>query len=182
MKPLHEFTIPVADLDAAGRSFRFPVRARWMRGSLEKHEATAAGPDGELDVRASRSGNDVVIHGTLKAELTIPCARCLTPVTVRVDDPVSVLMVPRQGEARHASEHEITADEADSLTYDGETVILDQLVREELILETPTFPLCSEECPGIRPSPEGAHKNDAASGTDPRLLPLLRYKRVLDKE
>src|SRR6185437_2590287 len=93
---VHEFTIPVSELDAAGRSYHFPIRAAWVRGALENHEATTSGKEGKLDVRVSKSGNDVVVHGTMSAELEMPCARCLKPTQVLVDQTVSVLMVPEK--------------------------------------------------------------------------------------
>jgi uncharacterized protein len=181
----HEFTISVSDLDAGGTQFRFPVRASWLRGALEEHEATASGADGELDVRASRSGRDVVIHGTLRAELQAPCARCLEPVRIPVDHAVTLLMVPSADLARrggdkggakgsHDEEIELSPEEADTLPFEGDTVILDDFVRGELMLETPMIPLCREDCPGMRPPPSpsaGAQREEP----DPRLLPLLRF-------
>jgi uncharacterized protein len=174
-----EFTISTGDLDSGGRKYVFPVRAAWMRGALEEHEATAAGPDGTLDIRASKSGNDIVVHGTLSAVLSVPCARCLEPVEVPVHEPVSALFAPRASPS-HAGEkgREISPEEADTLPYDGETAVLDDFVRDELILETPSFPLCSEDCPGISPSLTPRGENSApAEPVDPRLSPL---RRLLD--
>jgi uncharacterized protein len=99
-----------------------------------------------------------VVHGTLNAELVVPCARCLEPVRFEVSDAVSVLYTPavghgpaRKGGKGRGEDHELTPEDADTLPYDGETVVLDDLVRDELILETPSFPLCSEDCPGMSP-------------------------------
>jgi uncharacterized protein len=214
-----ELKINVGDLDAGGKQFTFPLRAAWIRGVLEEHEATAAGTDGELDVRASRSGNDVVVHGTLKADLVVPCARCLTPVPLNIDQQISLLFVPgsvtpppvdpkaaaaakseedaatgkKAGKKKRKpelEEYEISSEEADTLPYEGELVLLDEVVRDELILETPIFPLCSDDCPGMSAPPghvaeAGGSKSSAEAGDeaddphaniDPRLLPLLRIK------
>src|SRR5262249_35697614 len=160
----------------------------WIRGALEDHEATAAGSDGELDVRVSKSGNDVVVHGTLKAELRVPCARCLEPVRLPIAQTVSVLMVPKSamkpahcddkgGGGGSGGEYELSAEEADVLPYEGDTIVLDDLVRDELVLETPMIPLCSEDCPGIRPPSEATQSEASAGGAkssesatvDPRL-------------
>jgi uncharacterized protein len=188
----HEFTISAGDLDSGGRQYVFPIRAAWIRGALEDHEATAAGPDGAIDVRASASGSDVVIHGTVKASLVAPCARCLEPVAFEVDEVVSVLYAPgppagrsggRGASKGRSEEQEISPEEADTLPYDGETVVLDDLVRDELILQTPSFPLCSEDCPGMSPSLKPRDEKSAATAAvasdvdqdvDPRLLPLRR--------
>ena len=36
-----ELTIPIPALDAAGKPYKFVLRAAWMRGILEDHDATA---------------------------------------------------------------------------------------------------------------------------------------------
>src|SRR5436309_8214574 len=102
-----ELHIPVTDLDAGGRSYRFVLRSAWIRGLLEGHEASASDRDGELAVRASKSGHDVVVHGTLDAELRVPCARCTEPFAQPIHADVSVLFVPAS-KVRTAAEHEET--------------------------------------------------------------------------
>lgn len=170
----HEYTIPVSKLDAGGTEFRFAVRAGWVRGVFEGHEATSAGVDGLLVVRASKSGRDVVVHGTLDAELTIPCARCLEPANVPIHSRISVLYVPASKLVENRSgERELTPEEADTFPFDGETVVLDDLIRDELVLEIPMIPLCSEACPGMSPAPEAERVGERP--IDPRLAPLLDF-------
>jgi uncharacterized protein len=202
-----EFSLPVRDLDAGGREFRLPIRAAWLRGVLEGTDVGASNQDGELRVRLSKSGNDVVIRGSLEAEMTVPCSRCLEPTPVAVNEELSLLAVPGaaprahardEGPAAHGSktaprgaakarrdapadEDEIDAEEADVLPYDGETLILDDLVRDELLLGIPMIPLCSEACPGISPKledqAEAKGQQGQGSGIDPRLAPLLELKK-----
>lgn len=175
MSEQHEYPIPVSELDAGGKEFRFPVRAAWVRGALEGHEATTAGTDGKLVVRASKSGHDVVVHGTLDAELTTPCARCLEPAHLKIHSDIGVLYVPasRLKSAAADGERELTDEEADTLPFDGETVVLDDLVRDELVLEIPMIPLCSEACPGMSPAPDPERVGEKP--IDPRLAPLLDF-------
>src|ERR1700723_2294851 len=134
MTTTHEFPVPIADLDAGGRELKFPVRAAWIRGAL--------------DVRVSKSGSDVVVRGQLKADLQMPCARCLKEVSLHLEHPVTALMVPavdlhtsrgRSGKdgKDDESEEEIAAEELDVVPYSGETIALDDLVRDELVLEIP---------------------------------------------
>lgn len=73
-------------------------------------------------------------------------------------------------------ETEFDAEDADIDTYDGEEVVLDRFVREAILLESPTFPLCSEACEGIRPASDSAQGSEGAV-TDPRLLPLLELAK-----
>jgi len=190
-----EFSIPVHDLDAAGKPYAFAVRAAWLRTALDDSEAAPAG-DGSLDVRVSKSGNDVVVHGRLKAEITVPCARCLEHAKVAIDTPLSVLMVPagavKAPDAQHGEEYEFSSEEADVLPYSGDEIVLDDLVRDEIVLEIPMIPLCSEDCPGMSPasidrspSTAGASATDSPPDEetiDPRLKPLLELKKKSAKK
>lgn len=182
-----EFPISVADIDAGGKPFDFVVRPAWVRGALEDCEATTAGKEGRLAVRVSRSGHDLVVRGRLTAELEAPCGRCLKPVQFTVDQELSLLFVPAKElkKREKSGEVELTGEDADTFPYEGETIVLDDVVRDELVLETPMIPLCSEDCPGIRPAGSGAgasELHDASDDSksqheekkiDPRLAPLL---------
>ena len=99
-----EFSIPIADLDAGGREQTFPVRAAWVRGALEETEASTTGADGRLEVRLSKSGTDVVVHGHLSTELKMACARCTTEFTLRLDQPITALMVPASEMKSHGED------------------------------------------------------------------------------
>ncbi len=209
----HEFEISVTDLDASGKDYTFPVRPNWLRSVLEGTDVKSGATDGEVTVRASKSGTDVVVHGHLHAELVAPCARCLNDASVVVDGPLSVLMVPakkltkaeppkassksadakadKKSEGKKAKksrseeddDYVFSPDEADVAPYDGDTVVLDDVVKDEILLEMPMIPLCSEDCPGISPpateaSAFAAKPDSDADHIDPRLLPLLELKKT----
>jgi uncharacterized protein len=194
-----EFSFPVSDLDAGGKHVQLPVRAAWLRGVLEDTDIGATDRDGTLDLRLSKSGPDVVVRATLSADLVVPCSRCLEPATVPVREELSVLAVPgaapkpakpagkgaraskadRDGVANgrdHAApdaDEGVELEDADVITYDGENLVLDELIRDELLLGIPMIPLCSESCAGIRP--EQSEESEDTS-IDPRLRPLLKLR------
>jgi uncharacterized protein len=188
--PAAEFSIPVHDLDAGGREFKLPVRAAWLRGVLEDTDIGPSTQDGELRVRLSKSGGDVVLRGSVAAEIMVPCSRCLEPTPVAVTEELSLLAVPaspsrpgpRPRAAGNVRRHERDdrddengdPDESDVMTYDGDALVLDDLVRDELLLGIPMIPLCSEACPGISPKLDDRAE---AAGVDPRLRPLLELKK-----
>jgi uncharacterized protein len=176
-----EFSVAARDLDAAGKSLRFVIRPSWVRGALEGTDVSAAIGDGALEVRVSKSGNDVVLRGTLSGELMLPCARCLEPARVAIREPLSALFVPagalRPGSRSDAPDDDSTLEDADVVPYDGETVVLDGLVRDELLLALPIVPLCSESCAGIRREDSASLRGSAPEAPiDPRLMPLLSLK------
>ena len=178
-----EFAIPVHDLDAAGKPVSLPVRVAWMRGAFEETDVKPSEMDGRLDLRLSKSGGDVVIRGTLDAVVVVACSRCLEPAAVAVHEEIGALAVealgvdrtgekPRGGAPDDDGDREL---DADLIRYDGETVVLDDLVRDALLLGIPMLPLCSESCPGIRPGP--SQPMVETSGVDPRLQPLLNLRK-----
>lgn len=174
--PKATFLVSASELDAGGKEYALPIPNAWLTTALDDSDATPVG-DGAIDVRLSKSGTDVVVHGKARTNVEVPCARCLEPVKVTLAPEISVLMVPA-AKIKHQREHEMASSEADVLPYDGENVVLDDLLRDDLLLEIPMIPLCSEDCPGIA----SAHAKEESKPVDPRLAPLLRLKREKEKE
>jgi uncharacterized protein len=137
----------------------------------------------------------VLVQGQVDVRLVIPCARCLEPVALRPHIELALLLFPATPDAppragapkrraqtggpgaapSHTAEDQ-SAEEEDVDTYEGDEVVLDRFVREAILLESPTFPLCSEACEGIRPASESA-SGEGGAVTDPRLLPLLELAK-----
>jgi uncharacterized protein len=188
-----EFAIPVAEIDAGGKGVTFPIRASWLRGVLEDTGVAAPAKDGELTCRVSKSGTDLVIHGRLEASLSAPCARCLNPASVDVAKKIAFMAVPssqlRQEAAANQEDIEL-AEEDEIIGYDNDVLVLDEWLRDELLLEVPMFPLCSESCPGMVPLPsaevKGAKETKEVADLDEddlhvdhRLRPLLALRNQL---
>jgi uncharacterized protein len=146
---------------------------------LAIEEVSAASPvKGALQV-TKREG-EVIVTGRLTAELSLQCSRCLRDFRRPLDIPVNVVYHPLEeiADERHA----LRDDEMDMGFYRGEEIDLQELVREQVLLNMQMKPLCDENCKGICPNC-GADLN---AGTcrceiqeiDPRLEVL---KKLLNK-
>ncbi|HXX70140.1 MAG TPA: DUF177 domain-containing protein [Polyangiaceae bacterium] len=184
----YEFAIPVHDLDAAGKAFTLTIRPAWLRGALEGTDVAPSEEEGAIDVRLCKSGHDVVVRGRVRVTLIVPCARCLEPARVPIAEELTALAVlDTQGSPPRAirgdRETEPTAGDADTIPYDGETVVLDDLVRDVVLLGVPMIPLCSESCADIsqagisQEAGDGAEQVSPPAEVDPRLKPLLSVKK-----
>ncbi|MBI5632452.1 MAG: DUF177 domain-containing protein [Nitrospirae bacterium] len=128
-----------------------------------------------------KTATEVMITGSLTAELQMECSRCLKVVRQSQDLPISVVYHP--ADEMGSEKHGLHDDEMDMGFYSGEELDLDELIREQILLSVQMKPLCSEECKGICPK----CGIDLNSGTctcvqkeiDPRLEVL---KKLLDKE
>lgn len=87
----------------------------------------------------------------------------------------------RAGSTPKASlpEYEFSSEEAEIDEYDGERVVLDAFVREALLLELPSFPLCSEACPGIDDAPSVGHVPAAEPSSSGRSNPFEALRQLL---
>jgi uncharacterized protein len=127
-------------------------------------------------------------HG--KAQLTVPCRRCLTPVLVDLPVDFELTLVPEdeyEDPARaeaddHAGPGSGSFDprDAEEEVYRGKTIDLDPLVREQLVLSLPAYPVCGEDCKGLCPVC-GANLNERECGCDrhvpdPRWAALKKLK------
>ncbi len=192
MAPL--IAITARDISAAGTAVDAELPAAWLDRVLNDDAgplAAAQGPircadgAGRLTGRLSRSGRDVVVRGRVMVALELRCVRCLGRTQVSVDADLSLLLQPaRRSELLQPRDkdegelgYEFGAEEAALDVYDGETVVLDDFVREAILLEVPSFPLCSEACAGMAPA--ASEELGSAEPVDPRLAPLRAVRAML---
>jgi uncharacterized protein len=163
----HLIVLQANDVETTGIEVSEELPVAWLNQHLREAEAEARGA-GKFSGRLSRSGKaDIVVRGKLSASVSLPCARCLTMTPVEVSAELSLLLRPRKEEPRggrravpepakqrtpKAVEYEFSSEEAELDDYDGEKVILDGFIREAILLELPSFPLCTEDCSGISES------------------------------
>jgi uncharacterized protein len=133
--------------------------------------------EGRLVLHAHKQGTDIVLHGHVSAGLVVECSRCLgeAPIDVSVD--VASLLTARSADLRpEPDELELTPEDLEREFYSGDHIVLDAVVRENLLLEVPIKPLCAEECPGIPVPADVAGPADlrtSEGGVDPRFAPLM---------
>jgi uncharacterized protein len=121
---------------------------RWREEDpgLEFNQANIRG-----GVNLAKHGQDILIRGHLEGRLALACSRCLEPFDAQVASEFDLLLVPApQSEA--PDKEELSAQELDLDVYSGETVDLEALVREQIILLVPLKPLCQEGCRGLCPT------------------------------
>jgi uncharacterized protein len=133
------FRIPVAELlrrHGASRDLHVSEPLADLRGPVA--EITPSSPV-SIDGTLERISDGIVVRGTVTAEWTAPCSRCLAPVTGTISVHVDELFEP----------HPLAGE-----TYELEIDVIDlePLIRDALLLELPAVPLCRDDCAGLCPS------------------------------
>ena len=156
-----------------------------IAGDRAGYRARAAA---HVDVRLEKLERRVRIGARTRAEVTAACGRCLAPVTVDVPVDFEVTLVPADeyaDELREGKDHDggpvggsFAPEDAEEETYTGKVIDLDPIVREQLLLSVPSYPVCGEGCKGLCPVC-GANLNDRECGCD-RHVPDPRWAGLKD--
>jgi uncharacterized protein len=93
---------------------------------------------------------DIRLKGKLETELGVACARCLEPVDLPVQRSFDLLYRPLGTDAGR-KELSVTDAEAEIGYYSGEGLLLEDALREQVLLAVPLKSLCRENCKGLCP-------------------------------
>jgi uncharacterized protein len=99
-------------------------------------------------MKIKKVGAEVVISGTIEADLELLCSRCLKDFRSMLTIPVNVVYNPVEI-LKGEDKHELKVDELDMGFYSGDELDLLDLVKEQIILNLSMKPLCSGSCKGI---------------------------------
>ncbi|MBW2145520.1 MAG: DUF177 domain-containing protein [Deltaproteobacteria bacterium] len=104
----------------------------------------------EARVRLIRSEKQVFSRGLIRGKMETTCSRCLGPFAIPIKLEFQQAFLPRT-KALNLEELELSADDLDTSYYSGDTLDLNPIIWDELILEIPFIPLCREDCRGLCP-------------------------------
>jgi len=132
-----EFQPDVIDLGGEARQ-RTPLKTSGRAEVVEEHH-------GKHEII-----KDIRLRGRLSAGLELQCARCLEPVKQDVDREFELLYRPLGADAGR-DELSVTAAEAEIGYYQGDGILLEDVLREQVLLALPLKITCREDCKGLCP-------------------------------
>ena len=94
--------------------------------------------------------DDIRVVGKLDATMEVSCARCLDPVTHKVNWAFDLLYRPL-GVDRRAEEVAISEADTEIGYYEGDGLLLEDVLREQVLLATPVKLVCRDDCKGLCP-------------------------------
>jgi uncharacterized protein len=91
---------------------------------------------------------DIRVNGELSGSFQMACARCLEPVTQELAHKFDLLYRPLGADAGK-EELSVTAVEAEISYYEGDGLLLEDILREQVLLAVPLKVICREDCKGL---------------------------------
>ena len=126
---------------------------------------------------------DIRLRGRLSTGLELPCARCLDPVKQEVAREFELLYRPLGVDAGR-DEISVTDAEAEIGYYQGEGILLEDVLREQVLLALPLKVTCREDCKGLCPHCGKNLNQEQCSCTahveDPRWAALKEIRSTLE--
>jgi uncharacterized protein len=153
------------------------------------HQRTPLKSDGRAELVQEHHGKrkvikDIRLQGGLSTSLELPCARCLEPVVQDVERKFDLLYRPLGSDAGQ-EEASVSGTEAEIGYYQGEGLLLEDALREQVLLSVPLRVLCREDCKGLCPVCGKNLNVEQCSCTpqvkDPRWATLQEIRTKLDQ-
>jgi uncharacterized protein len=92
--------------------------------------------------------SDIRVRANYQAIFEVPCARCVDPVKHSIAGDFDLLFRPL-GTDSDTTEHAISTSETEIGYYQNDSLALEDVLREQVLLSLPARTLCREECKGI---------------------------------
>lgn len=152
----------------------FPV----LSGMIDSGEVHLTSPV-HVEISAAHEFDHVRVSGRVDAGIRLACSRCCTEYDDRLSS-TFVLFYTRAQAGETVQDEEIELSETDlvSVTYRGDEIDLVPEVDEQIVMELPLKPLCSEQCRGLCPAC-GADLNSEECGCR-RETPSLAFGALKD--
>jgi uncharacterized protein len=93
---------------------------------------------------------DIRLRGRFAGRFQVPCARCVEPVEIPLGAEFDLIFRPA-GADSEAPERSITAPETEIGYYQRDSLSLEDVLREQVILSLPVRTLCKPDCKGLCP-------------------------------
>ncbi len=152
--------VKIEEIQDKGLELTEKISAELLTSALEPSEGFKLVSPGALQVKFKKVAGRVFLTGNLQPNLIAPCKRCLKDVPVNETVSFSLRMVEKAQHERELAEAgdddgaaetagSFDLDQADAEPFDGKTIDLDPIVREQVLLALPVSVLCREECKGL---------------------------------
>jgi uncharacterized protein len=100
--------------------------------------------------RASKLGTTVSLSLRVATNLRLECCRCLKEFILPVDSEFNYMMLPAE-KMPEGEEIELTGEDLGLDYYRDDTIDVDPMIIEQIVLQIPLKPMCAESCKGLCP-------------------------------
>ena len=93
---------------------------------------------------------DIRLRGRFSGQFQVPCARCVEPVQIPLEGDYDLIFRPAGADST-SGERSISAQETEIGYYQKDSLLLEDVLREQVLLVLPVRTLCKPDCKGLCP-------------------------------
>ncbi|HEY0794642.1 MAG TPA: DUF177 domain-containing protein [Acidisarcina sp.] len=147
--------ITVADLEREPLKFDLALAPGTIDYGLDVQQLDPLVVAGVADLIVEHRGPgnlvpDIRVRADYRARFQVECARCVEPVEQALGGNFDLLYRPVRADG-DASENSITTSETEIGYYQEGGLVLEDVLREQVLLTLPPRTLCREDCKGLCP-------------------------------
>lgn len=148
-----EFTIN--ELEREPMEFNLSLAPGTIDLSDEAHQKGPLKVEGRAEVLHEQRGPkeiviDIRLRGRFAGEFEAPCARCVEPVSMRFEKEFDLVFRAADADGE-PGERSISAQETEIGYYQKDSLLLEDVLREQVLLLLPAKTLCKPDCRGLCP-------------------------------
>jgi len=113
-------------------------------------DCTSDGPI-HAHLKLTRRRRNIWAQGTMECNLKLVCHRCLAPYPFPLRLQYAYLLIPRDVKCDMKEEISLRPEDLDVAFFNGVSIELFDVFREQVLLSLPVKQLCREECKGLCP-------------------------------
>ena len=166
--------VKIEEIQEPGLKRTEPIKPEVLNVALADSEGFVLVSSSPLSASFKKVSGRVFVRGNFSAVLVAPCKRCTTDVEVPIEVDFSIRMVPealapraddsadptaakaprrkyqkKEDDGQSPSAASFELDEVDAEPFNGKTIDLDPIIREQVLLALPVSVLCREDCKGL---------------------------------
>lgn len=184
-----DFRIQIERLTDEQERFEFEASPEWWSAREPESEETPVSAEipFRFELKASRTGEEVLIEGDLEGRVLLECGRCAKRYPHVLREPYRLVLEPHrlgddqqgsrstfdgaggldpEGERGLAENGVSLGEDLEAGLYRGAVVGLDDFFGEVIALAMPIQPLCDERCLGVCSHCGQPRTNDSKAGCD----------------
>jgi len=147
--------ITVLDLEREPVRFDFELAAGTIDYGDEATQTSDLSVHGQAELLREHRGpreviDDIRARASWSGSFEVPCARCIEPVRHSLGGEFDLLFRPQGADAGPA-DRSLGAPETEIGYYQEEGLVLEDVLREQVLLALPARSLCRTDCKGLCP-------------------------------
>jgi len=134
--------IDLTNIPSEGKEANFILEPDWWKPDLDEDRIVGLESPLSAWMKIYPAGKKIVVEGSLSTKLLLRCDRCLEPYSWDLSKDFRIYLAISQFKGNV---------EVELLEDDLNLEFIDQVIREQLILNVPMKTLCTADCKGLCP-------------------------------